>query len=472
MAGDRVDRLDLAAIAGRRPRVQQDDGPEPGLQLLARDHAGPRVGQVERRRRPRGTSVDRAPPAAVQASIPPSRTATSRWPRTSSIHHSRARPSHRRRRRRPRGSRRRSRPRRGGRRTRRARGGDGGPARRTRPGRRDRRPGRGGSRPAGGPPPRPRDRRPGGRDTSGSRRSARDRGRSTPSAQLGGGDQRASGRGVGHAPRIPVRALAEADPIEGPCYPVARRDAPRRAPVSTGRGRRPSLRRSSVVERAAVNRLVVGSSPTAGATRSRVPPSSEANACAPAVAAAFLQSIGGRSADERNGTKGRLRSGFGMSFIPIASYRRTQLSIFITKRRLVGLISASAVIGSMAVAALPGATFAASCTPTGFVRDGSTSPPPGSAARSPVGRRDRLRHRRLQPDPRHATPTSMALATTASSSTAGPSTRPAAGSTRSATARSTACSAAAPSSTSTARAARSAATRSTPSRRTGSRSAA
>jgi hypothetical protein len=46
------------------------------------------------------------------------------------------------------------------------------------------------------------------------------------------------------------------------------------------------------------------------------------------------------------------------------------VSIFTSKRRLVGLISASAVIGSMAVAALPGATFAASCTPTGFVRDG------------------------------------------------------------------------------------------------------
>jgi len=46
------------------------------------------------------------------------------------------------------------------------------------------------------------------------------------------------------------------------------------------------------------------------------------------------------------------------------------MSIFITKRRLFGLVSASAVIGSMAVAALPGATFAASCTPTGFIRDG------------------------------------------------------------------------------------------------------
>src|SRR4051812_10528930 len=35
--------------------------------------------------------------------------------------------------------------------------------------------------------------------------------------------------------------------------------------------RDPSLRRSSVVERAAVNRLVVGSNPTAGATSSTVP---------------------------------------------------------------------------------------------------------------------------------------------------------------------------------------------------------
>jgi hypothetical protein len=43
------------------------------------------------------------------------------------------------------------------------------------------------------------------------------------------------------------------------------------------------------------------------------------------------------------------------------------VSIFITKRRLFGLVSASAVIGSMAVAALPGATFAAStCLPTEF----------------------------------------------------------------------------------------------------------
>jgi hypothetical protein len=47
------------------------------------------------------------------------------------------------------------------------------------------------------------------------------------------------------------------------CYPLARREAPR---PTLGPDPGPSLRRSSVVERAAVNRLVVGSSPTAGAT--------------------------------------------------------------------------------------------------------------------------------------------------------------------------------------------------------------
>ncbi len=56
-------------------------------------------------------------------------------------------------------------------------------------------------------------------------------------------------------------------PLRPPCYPVARRlpRRPRRSRYGLARTRRPSLRRSSVVERAAVNRLVVGSSPTAGA---------------------------------------------------------------------------------------------------------------------------------------------------------------------------------------------------------------
>ena len=45
---------------------------------------------------------------------------------------------------------------------------------------------------------------------------------------------------------------------------------------------------------------------------------------------------------------------------------------FITKRRLFSLVSASAFVGSMAVAALPASTMAASCLPTPFVRDGIT----------------------------------------------------------------------------------------------------
>src|SRR3954471_2447488 len=46
------------------------------------------------------------------------------------------------------------------------------------------------------------------------------------------------------------------------------------------------------------------------------------------------------------------------------------MSSFITKRRLVGLASASAMIATIAMAAAPAAAMAASCKPTGFVRDG------------------------------------------------------------------------------------------------------
>jgi len=59
-----------------------------------------------------------------------------------------------------------------------------------------------------------------------------------------------------------------------------------------------------------------------------------------------------------------------MSFHPNRTNRRNTVSTFISKRRLFGLVSASAVIGSMAVSALPGATFAASCHETNFTRDG------------------------------------------------------------------------------------------------------
>ena len=51
-----------------------------------------------------------------------------------------------------------------------------------------------------------------------------------------------------------------------PCYPVARRRDG--APDDRPRPGRPSLRRSSVVERVTVNHLVVGSNPTAGASSS------------------------------------------------------------------------------------------------------------------------------------------------------------------------------------------------------------
>ena len=52
-----------------------------------------------------------------------------------------------------------------------------------------------------------------------------------------------------------------------PCYPVARRGDC--APDDRPRPGRPSLRRSSVVERVTVNHLVVGSNPTAGANAPR-----------------------------------------------------------------------------------------------------------------------------------------------------------------------------------------------------------
>ena len=71
--------------------------------------------------------------------------------------------------------------------------------------------------------------------------------------QVVGGDQRA----VGH------RRGVYATVAPTPCYPVARRRDG--APDDRPRPGRPSLRRSSVVERVTVNHLVVGSNPTAGA---------------------------------------------------------------------------------------------------------------------------------------------------------------------------------------------------------------
>ena len=238
VAGDRVDRLDLAAVAGRRPRVEQDHGPEPGLQLLARDHAastrsarwsdaGGQAGACRRQgsagRRP---GIDAAvedgdlamaedvehPPQpgrdpAADVVVGDDEVLVADPGRAEAVGE------------------------RGGR-------GEGMAARRAEPvevgevvvqvevdrarqvARRLRR----------------RVRRPARRDTSGSRRSGRDRGRSTPAHAA----RRRRSAGFGST----RRAWAEdtrAGPPEGrsdrgPCYPVARRDAPRRAPASTGRG--------------------------------------------------------------------------------------------------------------------------------------------------------------------------------------------------------------------------------------------
>ena len=146
----------------------------------------------------------------------------------------------------------------------------------------------------------------------------------------------------------------------------------------------------------------------------------------------------------------------------------------ITKRRLASLASASAIIATMAVAAVPAAAFAAAtCTPTGFIRDGIdlTAAQIGGTV---TGELDATGCDIGVYNPTSVSgATSTARGTSASSSMAcrrqrdqqqGPPDRRAT--------RSTARSTAAPSSISTARAARSAATRSTTSRRTGSRSAA
>ena len=148
---------------------------------------------------------------------------------------------------------------------------------------------------------------------------------------------------------------------------------------------------------------------------------------------------------------------------PIPYPSENQCHSFITKRRLFSLVSASAFVGTMAVAAVPASTMAASLRlRPGSSATGSTSPPPRSAGRSPVRSTRPAATSVSTTRPRSPTPTSMALGSTASSSTAhATSTPPTARSTRSARRRSTACSAAAPSCTSTARTARSAATRST-----------
>src|SRR4051794_19169022 len=91
------------------------------------------------------------------------------------------------------------------------------------------------------------------------------------------------------------------------------------------------------------------------------------------VTAAILQSNRGRSADVRHGMGGRCRPASGVSIdtIPNSPIGAHTLSTSTAKRRLAGLVSLSAVIATMVVAAAPTASLAATaCHPTGFVRDG------------------------------------------------------------------------------------------------------
>ena len=88
----------------------------------------------------------------------------------------------------------------------------------------------------------------------------------------------AAGRSDEHAslagwPRFGLTSIRPATVEVLSFAPVPRTRGPRRTQRRSRRATGPSFRRSSVVERAAVNRLVVGSNPTAGATLPRGTPS-------------------------------------------------------------------------------------------------------------------------------------------------------------------------------------------------------
>ena len=81
--------------------------------------------------------------------------------------------------------------------------------------------------------------------------------------------------------------------------------------------------------------------------------------------------------------------------------RRILPMISITKRRLVSLVSASAMIATMAVATPPAATLAAKASPSSQGRDPHGQAPQSHVTSHRVGRRVRLRHRcllRARPD--------------------------------------------------------------------------
>ena len=137
------------------------------------------------------------------------------------------------------------------------------------------------------------------------------------------------------------------------------------------------------------------------------------------VSAVVLQSNRGRSACVCNGSGGRCRSGFGMSIDAIPTVRSEHtVSTSTTKRRLASVVSLSAVIATMVVAAAPTATLAASGNCRRQGRD------PRGQDRQSHQARDRHGHRVTLDDwlstsapttPRRWMPTSMGPVTMASS---------------------------------------------------------
>ena len=188
-----------------------------------------------------------------------------------------------------------------------------------------------------------------------------------PEIRVGQAGGKILGRDQGHAGSVAHRASV-GWPVRGlrailSAGATPRRRAPDRLPV-------PPLRRSSVVERAAVNRLVVGSSPTAGATLPASHRASELKRLRPRCGCSIPAVEPGSICrcvqwDQR----GAADQDFGCHSIPIDPSRSThrvqlhhqapagQPGLGVGRHRHDGR-------GSRA------ARLAASCTATGFVRDG------------------------------------------------------------------------------------------------------
>ena len=92
VAGHRVDRLGLAAVALRRARVEQAAAPWPPASSASAVSPVPRAAPRSRRARPAARPASSGPPASRQAPRPPSSTAAFSWPKWRSSHQSRAAP--------------------------------------------------------------------------------------------------------------------------------------------------------------------------------------------------------------------------------------------------------------------------------------------------------------------------------------------------------------------------------------------